>query len=175
MSQAGAQKVGSRQVDALVRELDGEARTTRRHLERLPDERLGWKPHEKSYTLGGLGCHLVDCIAWTERIFTGGGVDVDPATFPTCRAASVAELLAELDAVVARSREALAAASDEALLEPWRLELKGRLLFERPKGPVFRDFVLKHLIHHRGQLTVYLRLLDVPLAPTYGPTADEAF
>jgi uncharacterized damage-inducible protein DinB len=163
------------EIESLVRELDAEAKTTRRHIERLPDDKLGWRPHPKSYTAGELACHLLDCIRWTERIFTSGEVDVDPATFPVCRAESIAELLATFDADVARCRQALAAAADDDLDRPWRLELKGRQLFERPKRLVFRDFVVKHLAHHRGQLTVYLRLLDLPVAPTYGPTADEAF
>lgn len=162
-------------IDSLVRELTHETRTTRRHLERLPDDKLGWKPHAKSYTAGALACHLIDCIRWTQPLFTRDGFDVDPSTFDCCQAASVADLLATFDADVARCGGVLAAVAEEDLTKPWRLGVKGRQLFERPKGDVFRDFVLSHLIHHRGQLTVYLRLLDVPLAGTYGPTADEPF
>jgi uncharacterized damage-inducible protein DinB len=163
------------EIDWLVRELESEAKTTRRHLERLPAGQLDWRPHEKSYSAGALGCHLVDCIGWTEPIFTSDEVDVDPATHPTCHASSVSELLAAFDATLARCRAALVAAAEDDLGKPWRLKLQGRQLFERPRRLVFRDFVLKHLIHHRGQLTVYLRLLDAPVAPTYGPTADEPF
>jgi uncharacterized damage-inducible protein DinB len=162
-------------IDSLARELTNETRTTRRHLERLPDDKMAWKPHPKSYTAGALACHLVDCIRWTEPLFTRDEVDVDPATFQICQAASVAELLATFDVDVARCVAVLASVAEEDLAKPWRLSVKGRQLFERPKGAVFRDFVLSHLIHHRGQFTVYLRLLDVPLAGTYGPTADEPF
>jgi uncharacterized damage-inducible protein DinB len=161
--------------ESLAKELTNEARTTRRHLERLPDDKLGWKPHPKSYSAGELACHLVDCIRWTEPLFTSDAFDLDPATYRICKAESVAELLATFDADVARCAAVLAGVADEDLVKTWRLSVKGKQMFERPKTAVFRDFVIKHLIHHRGQLTVYLRLLDVPLAGTYGPTADEPF
>jgi uncharacterized damage-inducible protein DinB len=162
-------------VDSLRREFEGEMRTTRRHMERVPDAKWDWRPHAKSYTAGALASHLVDCAGWTSHIFTGDETDVDPATWEICRAGSTAELLEAFDAVVERCKGILAELKESDLERPWRLKVKGRQLFERPKGATFRDMTLNHLIHHRGQLTVYLRLLDVPVAGTYGPTADEPF
>ena len=157
----------------LIAEFEHETRTTRRHLERLPDDQLGWRPHPKSFTAAGLACHLVDCVRWTHAIFAMDELDMDPATYETCQATSVAGLLESFDGDVARGREALAGASDAAVLAPWRLKIRGRLRFEKSRLDVFRDFTLSHLIHHRGQLSVYLRLLEVPVPGSYGPTADE--
>lgn len=164
-----------KRIDSLAREFASEAKTTRRHLERLSDDKLTWKPHPKSYTTGGLAAHLVDCIRWTESIFTVEELDLDPATYETCKAASVAELLATFDTDVARCSQVLDAVREEDLDKPWRLKLKGRLIVDRSKAEAFRGFTLSHLIHHRGQLSVYLRLLDLPVPGSYGPTADEAF
>jgi len=112
-------------------------------------------------------------VRWTEAIFTRDELDLDPATFEPCRAASVPELLSTFDADVARCGQVLALVAEDDLGRPWRLKVKGRQLFERPRAAVFRDLTLSHLIHHRGQLSVYLRLLEVPVPGSYGPTADE--
>jgi uncharacterized damage-inducible protein DinB len=162
-------------VESLISELEREARTTRKHLERLPGDKLEWRPHLKSYTAGGLASHLVFCVGWTEAIFTQDELDVDFAVMKPFQAASVADLLATFDDTVAHAKRALAAATDATLLQPWRFKVKGRLFFERPRVAVFRDFTLSHLIHHRGQFSVYLRLLDVAVPGSYGPTADEKF
>jgi uncharacterized damage-inducible protein DinB len=154
-------------------EFDRETRATRRYLERLPGERLEWRPHRKSFTAGELASHIVECVRWTDAIFSRDEFNVDPAAFTSYRAASVAELLETFDADVARGMHALAATTDAAAASPWRMKIKGAVRFERPRAEVFRDFTLSHLIHHRGQLSVYLRLLDVPLPGVYGPTADE--
>jgi uncharacterized damage-inducible protein DinB len=100
-------------------------------------------------------------------------VDLDPATLAIYTAASVDDLLSTFDARVAAGTRILATVTDADVLRPWKLALKGRVLFERPRADVFQDFTLSHLIHHRGQLSVYLRLLDVPVPGSYGPTADE--
>jgi uncharacterized damage-inducible protein DinB len=160
-------------VDALRAEFDRETRATRRYLERLPGDRLAWRPHPKSFTAGELAAHIVECVRWTDAIFSADEFDVDPATFTPVGAASVPELLDTFDADVARSVRTLASVGDEAVTRPWRMKIKGAVRFERPKAMVFRDFTLSHLIHHRGQLSVYLRLLDVPVPGAYGPTADE--
>ena len=164
-----------KRIDSLSREFASEAKTTRRLLERLVDDKLTWKPHAKSYSAGELSAHLVDCIRWTETIFTAEELDLDPATFVPCRADSVAELLATFDADAARASQVLAAVREEDLDKPWHLKVKGRLIVDRPKGEAFRGFTLSHLIHHRGQLSVYLRLLEIPVPGAYGPTADEPF
>ena len=160
-------------ADGLRLEFERETRATRRYLERLPGDKLAWRPHAKSFTAGDLASHIVECVRWTEVIFGGNEFDVDPATFAPYQAPSSDALLAAFDADVVRGTRALAAVGDEAVTRPWRMKIKGTVRFERPKAMVFRDFTLSHLIHHRGQLSVYLRLLDVPVPGAYGPTADE--
>ena len=160
-------------VEALRSEFERETRATRRYLERVPGDRLEWRPHPKSFTAGDLASHIVECVRWTDAIFSGDEFNVDPASFAPYKAASVTELLATFDAEVARGVRVLAAVGDEAVSRPWRMKIRGAVRFERPKAAVFRDFTLSHLIHHRGQLSVYLRLLDVPVPGAYGPTADE--
>jgi uncharacterized damage-inducible protein DinB len=160
-------------IDSLLTEFEHEAQTTRNHLERVPGESLEWRPHEKSFTAGGLASHIVECVAWGESIFSEDEFDFDPASFKPYRAVSPADLLTTFDARVADCKRALTGSADAALHEPWRLKIMGRVRFEKPRAAVFRDFTLSHIIHHRGQLSVYLRLLNVPVSPSYGPTADE--
>jgi uncharacterized damage-inducible protein DinB len=162
-------------VDAIASEFEHEVRTTRRHLERVPEAKFDWQPHHKSFSLGGLASHIVDCVGWADSIFSRDEIDINPATHTSFAATSAADLLEAFDGRVADGTRALASASDAELMQAWRLLVKGRVRIERPKGVVFRDFVLSHLIHHRGQLSVYLRLLDVPVPGSYGPTADETF
>lgn len=162
-------------IASLTAELERETRTTRRYLERLPGDKLDWRPHVKSYTAGGLASHLVFCVAWTEAIFTSDELDVEPTAMKPFQATSVAELLSTFDETAANAQRVLAAATDASLQQPWRFKVRGRQLFERSKAAVFRDFTLSHLIHHRGQFSVYLRLLDIALPGAYGPTADERF
>ena len=161
-------------LDMLRAELDHEAATTRKLLERVPDDRLDWRPHAKSFSTGGLASHIVDCFWWGDAILNGDEYDFDPATHRSYQATSAADLLSRLDTLTAKCREALARADEQRMLSPWRLKIRGRQRFERPRVVVLRDFTLSHLIHHRGQLSVYLRLLDVPVPGAYGPSADEA-
>jgi uncharacterized damage-inducible protein DinB len=160
-------------IDSLILEFEHEAQTTRKHLERLPADKLEWRPHEKSFTTSGLASHIVECVSWTDAIFNLDEVDFDPATYKPYYATSVADLLKTFESNVQKGKQALAAASEADLEQPWRLKVAGRQLFERPKSAVFRDFMLSHLIHHRGQFSVYLRLLDIPVPGSYGPSADE--
>jgi uncharacterized damage-inducible protein DinB len=146
-------------IDSLRMEFEHETQTTRRFLERLPGDRLDWRPHEKSYTAGELASHIVECVRWTGSIFTRDELDLDPAAYRPYLAASVADLLAAFDAGVANGRQVLAGVDDAALGQPWRLKIRGRQRFEKPRAAVFRDFTLSHVIHHRGQFSVYLRLL----------------
>lgn len=158
---------------SLGEEFDHETRVTRRHFERLPEHHLDWRPHAKSFTLRDLASHVVECTGWAELILTRDAFDVDPRAFTPFRAESVAHLLAALDEKAELGRRALAAVTDVELQQPWRLTVGGRVRLERPKSSALRDFALSHLIHHRGQLSVYLRLLDVPVPGSYGPTADD--
>ena len=161
----------------LVKEFAREAAVTRTHLARVPEDRLDWRPHQKSYSARELASHLVDCVQWASAIFGADEYDVDPSTYKSYAAESVAGLLEEFDRAVEAGKStleaALGAAGRAAADEPWRLKIAGRVRFERTRADALRDFTLSHQIHHRGQLTVYLRLLDVPVPGSYGPTADE--
>jgi uncharacterized damage-inducible protein DinB len=158
---------------SLLAEFEHEASTTRKHLARLPDDRLDWQPHQKSFTARALASHIVECVGWAQAIFSADEFDFDPAVYRPFRADTVAALLSEFDRKVEEGRRALAAAGAAAIDAPWRMKIRGRVRFERAKGDALRDFTLSHVIHHRGQLSVYLRLLDVPVPGSYGPTADE--
>jgi uncharacterized damage-inducible protein DinB len=160
-------------IDSLTREFAREAKTTRTQLERLPGDQLDWRPHPKSFTAGALASHMIDCVRSTDWIFSMDEYDFDPASYKPCPATSVSSLLSGFDDDVAKGARALAGVTDADLWQPWRFKVKGRLMFERPKAAVFRDFTLSHLIHHRGQFSVYLRLLNVPVPGSYGPSADE--
>lgn len=160
--------------EILSNEFAHEAKTTRRMLERLPADKLDWRPHAKSFTAIGLASHIVECLGWTETILTQDDLDIDPATYRPYQATSVDGLLERFDDRVAAGQRALAAVTDADLEQPWSFKIMGRVRWEKPKAAVIRDFTLSHLIHHRGQLSVYLRLLDVPVPGAYGPTADDA-
>ena len=160
-------------LPSLIAEFAREGATTRRMLERIPPDRLEWRPHPKSFTAGGLASHLVECVGWAEPIFAGDELDFDPSTYQPYEATSVGDLLAAFDDRVARGQRSLEAADHDAPGAPWRFKMRGKVRFERTRADVFRDFALSHQIHHRGQLSVYLRLLDVAVPGAYGPTADE--
>jgi uncharacterized damage-inducible protein DinB len=160
-------------IDSLIREFKNEAQTTRKHFERLPNDKLDWRPHEKSFTAGGLASHIVECISWADAIFTKDEFDFDPATYKPYQATSATDLLKAFDDKVARCKQVLEGVEEETLTQPWALKMMGKLMFEKPRADVFRDFTLSHVIHHRGQFSVYLRLLNVPVPGSYGPSADE--
>lgn len=161
------------ELESLTAEFAHEMATTRRHLERLPDDRLAWRPHDRSFTAGELAAHIVECVKWAEAIFGGDELDMDPATFTPFAPASREELLGGFDEAVSRGAAALARSAQSSLSDPWRFKIRGRVRFERPRAVVFRDFTISHVIHHRGQFSVYLRLLEVAVPGSYGPTADE--
>jgi uncharacterized damage-inducible protein DinB len=160
-------------IESLLAELAHETQTTRRHLERLSERQFDWRPHAKSFTAGQLASHLVDCIRWTTPIFAADELDMDAGGYEPFCAASSAELLGSFDEEVARAKRAMTGSTDTSATQPWRLKMHGKVWFEKPREDVFRDMTLSHLIHHRGQLSVYLRLLEVPVPGSYGPTADE--
>ena len=160
----------------LLSEFDLEMANTRRALERVPSDRLSWSPHPKSMTLGRLAGHLAEFGEWTAKTCEREDLDLAPPGGPGYRPrvyASTAEILEAFDAGVTAGRAALAGASDESLKGKWSLLSGGNPIFTLPRAAAMRGFVLSHLIHHRGQLTVYLRLLDVPVPALYGPSADE--
>ena len=156
--------------EPLIAEIQLEAASTRKMLERVPQDSLAWKPHEKSRTLGEIAAH----IANLPGLFIAT-LDRDEFDRHKYQAATdtVADILETFDRNISASIEVLKTLSDERLLTPWRYKYGEYLVFEMPKLVVIRTTGLNHLIHHRGQLSVYLRLLNIPLPSVYGPTADE--
>jgi uncharacterized damage-inducible protein DinB len=160
-------------LEILLLEFTHEIATTRTHLERVPPDKFEWRPHQKSFTSGQLASHIVDCMRWVPRIFSADVFNVDTRTFTEFEAANIEELLTEFDREASEAKRAMASAPDTSATGSWRLLINGKTRFEKPREAVFRDMTLSHLVHHRGQLSVYLRLLDVPVPGSYGPTADE--
>jgi len=162
-------------AELLTAELDREAKGTRHALERVPEGRNDWKPHEKSMPLGYLAGLVATMSSWVHAIITKDELDLaDAGEYKTGGFETNRELLEAFDKAVARAKEALATASDEHLLETsWRLAAQGNVMTEVPRYVAIRDLTINHLAHHRGQLTVYLRLNDIPVPSLYGPTADE--
>ena len=161
---------------SILPEFDHEMANTRKTLERVPDDKFSWKPHEKSMTLGGLATHLANIPSWTKNTFAADELDIAPPGAPPYKleeAKSTAELLEAFDKNVASARAALEGATDENWQGKWSLLMTGKPIFTLPRTAVMRGFILSHSIHHRAQLGVYLRLLDVPVPSIYGPSADE--
>jgi uncharacterized damage-inducible protein DinB len=154
-------------------DLDQELRSTRRMLERLPEHRFDWRPHERSWTLGELATHVANLVGWQTQILATDRFDLATDVTRSGAFESSAALLARFDENVAALRAALAGAPDDALGAPWTLQRGEQVLFTLPRLAALRSMGLNHLIHHRGQLSVYLRLLDVPVPGLYGPSADE--
>jgi len=159
--------------DGLLAEYDHETATTRKLLERLPDDKLSWKPHEKSMSLGGLATHLGNIPNWGGTILHDASFDLAAAPPNLDAKSSRVDILAFFDDSTKRTRAAMDKSDPEYLL-PWALKRGGQEMFSMPRLSAFRTFVLYHLVHHRGQLSVYLRLNDIPVPPIYGPTADES-
>ena len=162
---------------ALLPEFDQEMASTRKALERVPENRFGWKPHEKSGAMGWLAAHIAHLPGWLVMTMkqdsldlAPGGVQVQPPPPPK----DSKELLAAFDKNVKEARAALAAASDAELMKPWSLLNNGTVMMTLPKAAVVRSFVMNHLIHHRAQLGVYLRLNNIAVPAIYGPSADES-
>jgi uncharacterized damage-inducible protein DinB len=161
---------------ALLPEFDQEMANTRKVLERVPDDRLDWRPHPKSFTMGALATHLATLPSWMVETFKQDTLDIRPDGkdyVPPPEARSNGELLSRFDAAVVAGRAALAAATDIAMFEQWSLLSGGTRILTMPRAAVLRSFILSHSIHHRAQLTVYLRLNDIPVPALYGPSADE--
>ena len=156
----------------LSAELKYEAISTRKMLERIPNEKLAWKPHEKSMTLERIAGHLVEMVGWTKETLTRDEIDFSKS-YAVKDYADIAEMVADFDKVVAESLEILGSVSDETMSENWSLRNGEEIYFTMPKIAVMRSYVMNHIIHHRGQLSVYLRMLDIPVPSVYGPTADD--
>jgi uncharacterized damage-inducible protein DinB len=159
-------------IDALLAELEQEAVTTARVLERVPDAHLSWKPHPKSMSLGQLALHIATVPGNVAELASVDTVP-EPPQFVQAEAATAAELGPALAASVAKARHHLGDFDDAAMSATWRLMMDGREVMAMPRVAFARAVMLNHWYHHRGQLLVYLRLLDVPVPSVYGPTADE--
>lgn len=153
-------------------EYDHEIGTTRKLLERLPDDKLSWKPHVKSMSLGGLATHLATLPLWTDAILNQPFFDLAGASTNVAEKTSRADILGTFDQSTKRARGSMDK-TDAEYLDRWALKRGGQEMFSLPRVAAFRSFVLSHMIHHRGQLSVYLRLNDIPVPAIYGPSADE--
>lgn len=160
---------------ALLPEFDHEMANTRKTLERVPEEKFAWKPHEKSWAMGGLATHLANLPSWATIALTSDSLDMAPGgkQLKAPELTSRQAILAEFDKNIESARSAIASASDEEMFKSWTLLANGKTLLTMPKVAVLRSFVMNHIIHHRAQLGVYLRLNDIPVPSIYGPSADE--
>ena len=159
-------------IDVLLAEMDQEAQSTTRVLERVPQAQLSWRPHAKSMSLGQLALHVATIPGNVAELASHATIPEPPA-FIQAEAATSAELVPALKASLAKAREVLGGMDDAKLMETWRLMSGGKELMALPRAAVIRMIMLNHWYHHRGQLLVYLRMHDVPLPSVYGPTADE--
>jgi uncharacterized damage-inducible protein DinB len=159
-------------VDMLLPEFDHEMATTRKLLERVPDDRLAWAPHAKSFTMGQLAQHVATIPMWGTMTLTLSELDL-AGSEQLPAAGSRAELVKMFDENAGKARKELTGKTDAELMAPWALKRGADTIFSMPKISVWRGFVMSHLIHHRAQLSVYLRMQDVPLPAMYGPSADE--
>ena len=162
-------------ADTFLPEFDHEMTTTRSLLERVPLENASWKPHGKSTGLGGLASHIAALASFGTLAVTKTEIDMAPPGAPPRTAPEYhtkEELLAAFDSNVKASRDAISTLGDGDLMTPWTLKKAGHTIFTMPRSGVLRTMLMNHIIHHRGQLSVYLRLNDVPLPSIYGPTAD---
>jgi uncharacterized damage-inducible protein DinB len=158
-------------AQALLQELEQESQATRRVLERVPDAHLDWRPHEKSFSLGQLALHVAQIPGAVATLAMK--TNVPPPQFVQEQAKRSADLVPALDQSIKTAKSALADASDATMMETWRIVAGDREIMAMPRMAVLRAIMLNHWYHHRGQLLVYLRQLNVPVPSVYGPTADE--
>lgn len=160
-------------ASALVAELEHESKVTRACLERVPADKFDWKPHEKSMTFGHLAGHIAEMIGWTQGIMEHPELDFAKMDYKPFEPKSTDDLVEFFDKNAGEAIETLKSSSDEKFMESWTMKNGEMTYFTLPKVAVMRSFVMSHVIHHRGQLSVYLRLNDIPVPSIYGPSADE--
>lgn len=158
---------------ALLSEYQQEAKSTRKLLERVPFDKADWKPHPKSMSLKELASHVAELPSWMNKIIEADELDFAQSGYVAPDPKSTEELLQFFEDISTKAESSLARAGNEKLMENWTLRNGDKNYFTMPKVVCLRSFVYNHLYHHRGQLTVYLRMLDVPLPGIYGPTADD--
>ena len=161
------------QSEIFIAELKQEAANTRKLIERIPFEHFNWKPHEKSMALGRLITHVVELPDWAVMIVQNDELNLATAAYKPTITTNTEELIALFETKQHAAIAALTNVSDEALDKKWTLRHNDHIIFSLPKNAVIRNMVLNHIVHHRAQLTVYLRLLDIPVPGFYGPSADE--
>lgn len=160
-------------IDPLIAEFEREAAATRRVLERVPEEKFGWRPHPKSMTMGRLATHVAETPGWLAAILEQDEMAFNPEEYKPKEAASRAELLQIFDDNMAMAAKLMTGQSNDHVMAMWRMKVGDQIAFEAPRIGVIRSMILNHTYHHRGQLTVYLRLNDIPVPSVYGPSADE--
>jgi uncharacterized damage-inducible protein DinB len=165
--------VMTRTFDSILAELDQETATTRRVLERVPGDRLGWRPHVKSMSLGQLALHGATIPGAVAKFLSNDRLNMDGVSFEQAAAKSASELLPARDKSIQTAKEVLSGFDGQKAMATWRLTRGGEVLFEAPRIAVIRSIMLNHGYHHRGQLWVSLRLLEIPGPSIYGPSADE--
>jgi uncharacterized damage-inducible protein DinB len=159
-------------AQALLPEFDYEMATTRKMIERFPEDKVEWRPHDTCMTLGRLAGHMSELAGWVVPTVNQDELVLDPSYEPNVMK-SRAETLKQFDENVKSSRAAIAGASDETLMKPWSLVAGGKTVMTMPKVAVLRSFVMNHMIHHRGQLAAFYRIAGVPIPSIYGPSKDE--
>ncbi len=162
--------------ETLLPEFDQEMANTHKVLERVPAAKFSWKPHPESFEFGALAAHIANMAEWASLTLETDSFDYAPPGAPPYEApkfASTQDLVAAFDKSIAQARSALAAADDAKMMAPWTLMAGGKTMMTMPRAAVIRTFVMNHIIHHRAQLCVYLRLNDIPVPGLYGPSADE--
>ncbi len=166
--------VGSNMISsALIAEFEKEGATTRKCLERVPADKFDWKPHEKSMTFGHLASHVAEMFGWTPATLLQPELDFAKMDYKPFEPATTDDLVDFFDKQFAEAVETLRNTSDATFAEEWTLRNGETVYFTAPKAAVIRGFVMNHIVHHRGQLSVYLRLNDIPVPSIYGPSADE--
>ena len=161
-------------AEGMIGEFSHEAVTTRKVLERVPEDKFDWKPHEKSMSLGQLAAHVAEIPEWTPAIVDQDLFDMDASDYKPKVFTSREDLLEYFDKNVELFKDRMAGQTDEHLFGTWKMKHGGEITLEMPRVACLRGFILSHQIHHRGQLTVYLRENDVPIPSIYGPSADES-
>lgn len=159
--------------DALIAELKMEMASTRKILEKVPTDNPTWKPHDKSMKIGNLAVHVAELPSWIDYILSAPELDLGSMHYKPVIATSNEQLIGQMDAAVAKAMTALENSKDEDYDEMWTLRNGSHVIFALPKKVVIRSMAFSHHYHHRGQLSVYLRLLDIPIPGMYGPSADD--
>jgi uncharacterized damage-inducible protein DinB len=160
-------------AQSMLPEFDNEMANTRKTLERIPLDKLEWKPDPKSMSLGRLAGHITEMVGWGPMTLETEFLDMNPGEQKPFEVTGKEQLLGAFDKNAQALRAALSSAKDEDMMKPWTLKISGNVLFSMPRVAVMRSMIMNHIIHHRAQLTVYYRLNGVPVPALYGPSADE--